>query len=98
MFFSFLRFQERCPERTAKLSTGSLGRQDVKGILGENQEIPQERTSCCFGEQTIDGLVSRDTKEVVEVVPLFPQESIQQRTPEEIDRSCRQCDVARTSF
>ena len=48
------------------------------------QPFSQERIPECSGEQTIDGLVSRVMKEVVQVIPLFPRRSPQQRTAEEI--------------
>ena len=50
-------------------------------IPEEIKDILQERIS---EEPTIDGLASRVMKEVVEVVPLFLEDSIQQRTAEDI--------------
>ena len=46
-------------------------------------DLSQERISDRIGEWTFDGLVSRVTKEIVEVARLIPQECIQERVVEQ---------------
>ena len=61
-----------------------LKRENVKVILEETKDILQGRISERTGELSVDEPVSRVMSGIVEVVQLFLQEGIQQRTVEEI--------------
>jgi len=65
--------------------------QEVKESVDDAQILPQELVSECIVDQIIDAPVVQMFEDNAEVVNLFAQERVQQRTDEQISDVSRPC-------